>query len=418
MKKVFLLLLVLFLFYFGFQIVFRYFDKGHIYEYVIKDDKKFEIKEVLTQNTLNEVDNYYIEIKVDNDVFNFQIYDTYSKATGIIKHVKYFSNTNYKCVLPYLEKNKQFTDMMCKKDDIYYYYNSIKGKDPELDSYAESILDFSKYEDKEEVLKKTKNIYVYDNLVKNDYLTLDYFKGIYVIDNNSKYKKIELFKKEKYGRDLSAIIDKYYLCADYDEEYEFHKFKVVNLENYKQSEIISNYNISFDSYIQGIVDNEVYIFDRTNKKQYKINIKNKEVYFIGDENGIKIYKNGEFIKGNAYESSQTDIMFSRIATDNNFKKDGYELLQMNGNVLSGYILAYKKVNNVYDVYRINVQNKDIITYLFSTNDIKQINSDYKNIYYKDDKYIKYFNETTGIKTIIRYNELEFNNKLKFYVYSK
>lgn len=418
MKKVFWLLIILFAFYFGFQIIFRYFDDGHTYEYIIKEDKNYEIKEVLTQNIENEIDNYYIEIKVDDDVFNFQIYNTFNKTTGIIKNIKYFSNTNYKCILPYLADKKQFTDMICKKDDIYYYYSSIKGKDPEVDSFAEDILDFSKYVDSKEILHKTKNIYIYDNLVKNDYLTLDYFKGIYVVDNNSKYKKIELFEKEKYNRNISVLVDKYYLCADYDEEYEFHKFKIVNLETYKESEIISNYAISFDSYIQGIVDNEVYIFDKINKKQYKINIKNKEVYFIGDENGIEIYENGEFIKGNAYEASQTNITFNKYNTDNKFKVDGYELLQVNGNVQSGYALVYKKVNNVYNVYKVNIQNKDIVTYLFTTTDINQIQSNYKNIYYKDGKYIKYFNEVTGIKTVIRDNELEFNNGIKFYVYSK
>jgi len=114
MKKVFWLLIILFAFYFGFQIIFRYFDDGHTYEYVIKEDKNYEIKEVLTQNIENEIDNYYIEIKVDDDIFNFQIYNTFNKTTGIIKDIKYFSNTNYKCILPYLADNKQFTDMICK----------------------------------------------------------------------------------------------------------------------------------------------------------------------------------------------------------------------------------------------------------------------------------------------------------------
>jgi len=111
-------------------------------------------------------------------------------------------------------------------------------------------------------------------------------------------------------------------------------------------------------------------------------------------------------------------MFNEYNTDNKFEIDGYGLLKLNGNVQSGYALIYKKVNNVYNVYKVNVQNKDIITYLFTTTDINQIQSNYKNIYYKDGKYIKYFNEVTGIKTVIRDNELEFNDGIKFYIYSK
>lgn len=418
MKKIFMLLVVLFTLYFGFQIIFRYLDKGHIYEYTLSNDKKFEIKEVLTQNTENEKNNYYFEIKVDNEIFNFQTFKIYSRATGIIKKIKCFRNTNYKCILPLLNKNEQITDMICKKDNIYYYYSSIKGNDPELDSFASDNLDFEIYKDNTDTIKKTSNIYIYNNLLENKYITIDYYKGIYVISKNSKYKKIEIFEKEKYSREISTQVDKYYLCADYDEEYEFHEFKLVNLENSKIEKIVSNYAISFDSYIQGVIDNEVYLFDKTNKKQYKINIKNKEVYYIGNEKGIKIYKNKEFVTENVYKAINENIAFNEYTTDNIINISNYNLLSVNGNKLSGYYLVYQKVNNVYKIYKVNVQNQNIITYLFTTTDINSVKISNDYIFFKDNKEIKYFNELSGTKTLLKYNELEFNNKLKFYVYSK
>lgn len=418
MKKIFMLLVVLFTLYFGFQIIFRYLDKGHIYEYTLSNDKKFEIKEVLTQNTENEKNNYYFEIKVDNEIFNFQTFKIYSRATGIIKKIKYFSNANYKCILPLLNKNEQITDMICKKDNIYYYYSSIKGNDPELDSFASDNLDFEIYKDNTDTIKKTSNIYIYNNLLENKYITIDYYKGIYVISKNSKYKKIEIFAKEKYSREISTQVDKYYLCANYDEEYEFHEFKLVNLENSKIEKIVSNYAISFDSYIQGVIDNEVYLFDKTNKKQYKINIKNKEVYYIGNEKGIKIYKNKEFVTENVYKAINENIAFNEYTTDNIINISNYNLLSVNGNKLSGYYLVYQKVNNVYKIYKVNVQNQNIITYLFTTTDINSVKISNDYIFFKDNKEIKYFNELSGTKTLLKYNELEFNNKLKFYVYSK
>ena len=91
---------------------------------------------------------------------------------------------------------------------------------------------------------------------------------------------------------------------------------------------------------------------------------------------------------------------------------------VNGNKLSGYYLVYQKVNNVYKVYKVNVQNKDIITYLFTTTDINSIKCNNEYIFFKDSKEIKYFNDLIGVKTLLKYNELEFNNKLNFYVYSK
>lgn len=417
MKKVLELLIFLFILYFLFQIVFRYFDDGHIYEYEIKNEQEFKIKEIFTQNNKEEIDNYYIEIEVEGDVFNFQIYNVFSRTTGIIKDVKYFSNMNYKCVIPYLKNNADFTDMLCKKNNEYYYYNSIKGSDPELDSFANDNLDFSKYEDKKDIIKQNKNIHIYNNLLENSTLTLDYYKGIYVVNKKAKYRKIEIFKKERYSRDISIVMDKYYVVANYDDDYEFYEFRVVDLENYKISKIFSNYAISFDSYIQGIVDNEIYLIDKTNKKQYKINIKTKEVILIGNEQGIKVYKNNEFVDGNIYDAINNKIIFNNN-TDNEFNNNEYNFLGKYGNKLSGYKLVYKNNGNKYNVYKVNIQNENIITYLFETDDINLIdwNSDY--IYYKNGTEIKYFNEVFGSKTLLKYNELEFNNNIKTYIYDE
>lgn len=418
MKKIFMLLIVLFILYFGFQVAFRYLDKGHTYEYTLNDDKKFEIKEVLTQNIEKEKNNYYFEIKVEDEIFSFQTYNIYSRATGIIKKIKYFSNSNYKCILPLLAKNEYITDMICKKDDVYYYYSSIRNNDPEVDNFADANIDFEVYKDDTDVIKKTSNFYVYNNLLENKYIAVDYYKGIYVVSKNSKYKKIEIFEKEKYNRPVSTQVNKYYLSADYDKDYEFNEFKLVNLENSKIEKITSDYIISFDSYIQGIINDEVYLFDKTNKKQYKIDVKNKVVYYIGNEKGIKIYKNGEFILENVYKAINEYITFDEYTTDNNIEIPDYNLFKVNGNKLSGYYLVYQKVNNVYKVYKVNVQNKDIITYLFTTTDINSIKCNNEYIFFKDSKEIKYFNDLIGVKTLLKYNELEFNNKLNFYVYSK
>lgn len=418
MKKIFGLLVFLFLLYFGIQIAFRYLDKGHIYEYTLNKDKHFKIKETLTQNKDNEFDNYYFEITVDDVLFNIKTSNTYNRATGIIKDIKYFSNTNYTCILPILYNHEIISDIICKKNDKYYYYNSLKGNDAELDKFAEDNLDLTKFVSSAEVLKKNSNMYVYDNIVNNHYIAVDYFKGIYDINKIAEYRKIKIFENEKYGRKISTIVGKYYVSANYDKDYDFHIFKTVNLENYNIGTITSDYEISFDSYVQGVVNNSFYVFDRSNKKQYKIDVINKEVTQIGNENGIKIYKDGEFIDGNAYEASQREITFNEYNTDNTFNNKQYSKVEKVGNVNSGYIYVYEKVNNKYDVYRASVQNNNILIYLFTTTDIDSIKYINDYVYFKDSKDIKYFNQATGIKTLARYDDLEFNNELKFYIYSK
>ena len=48
--------------------------------------------------------------------------------------------------------------------------------------------------------------------------------------------------------------------------------------------------------MQGTIDDEVYLFDKTNKKQYRINLKNNTVSLSGNKSkGIEIYKSDKGI---------------------------------------------------------------------------------------------------------------------------
>ena len=54
-------------------------------------------------------------------------------------------------------------------------------------------------------------------------------------------------------------------------------------------------SISFNSYIQGSIDDDVYLFDRNSKKQYRINPKTETIVEVGNEQtGIKYYNLGKW----------------------------------------------------------------------------------------------------------------------------
>ncbi len=413
MKKICYLLISLFILYFAVQIAFVFFGTGHSIHYKVND---FNIKETLTQNKKNETDNYYFEIEKDDILFNFQIMNI-KQGSKLIKEIKYFKNTNYECMIPIFRIKGHHTDLVCKKDGIYYYYNTIRGNDPEIDNFAQEYV--SEYVDNLEVKKENGNLYVYSNLIDNHFIGLEYYKGIYDINKKANYKKISLFRNEKYTKELSTIVDKYYISADYDQEYDFHNFELINLETYTVSKITSNSAISLNSYIQGVVDNSLYILDKSNKKQYEINLKTKEVIEIGNESiGIKIYKDNEFVNGNIYEAISNNIMFNDNTMDSNFNNKIYSKVEKVGNKLSGYYYLYEKANNIYRVYRASIMNTNVVTYLFDTTDIDSVKYVDEYVYYIYNSEIKYFNETTGNKTVLKYNDMEYNKGLKYYVYSK
>ena len=84
-----------------------------------------------------------------------------------------------------------------------------------------------------------------------------------------------------------------------------------------------------------------------------------------------------------------------------------------GGEKSGYYYLYQNNGNNYDVYRINKQNENYKTYLFTTDDIENIVYDFDSVIYKSDKYIKKYSDLTGNKKIAQYDEVEFNKSLKF-----
>lgn len=415
MKRLFMLLIILFCLFLGVQFCFNYFGKGGTSNYRIDG---FDVKEVFTQNRKNEFDNYYIEISKDDTVFSIQLFDNFNKSNKIIKEIEYFKDDQYECIFPVFKGTKQYTDLICKSD-VYYNYQEIKNKDNKLDEFVSGLKNYNEDNliDKKDY-KEAKGYKLYNNLPDNHYLALDSYQGI-VLYNNNAMEYIKLFDRDIYERKISSSISKNYIVADYNEEYDFHKFKIVNLENGSIKEVVSDKSISFDSYIQGSIGDELYLFDKSNKKQYEIDLKGKTVIEIGNESsGVKVYQNNEWQNSNVYEASSNDLVFNTYKGELNINGIAYDKVDKIGNALSGYYYMYKKVNGRYEVYRANVQNTSNITYLFDTDNISYAIYDKDYVYYKDGKYIKCYSSKFGVRTIAENNELAFNNNLKMYLYVK
>ena len=127
MKKLVFILVILFVLYFGVQIGFKYMGNGHNIQYeVISGDHKFQVFESLTMRHKNEHDNYYFEIKKDDFQLSFQTYYDFHKYENVITDIKYYQDSQYKCVLPIFRGDRILLDMMCKDSSgVIYYYHDI-----------------------------------------------------------------------------------------------------------------------------------------------------------------------------------------------------------------------------------------------------------------------------------------------------
>lgn len=393
----------------------RFYSKGHTTTYYLGENKDYEIKEIYTKNKSGETDNYYLEIKHKSNIFSFQLFDKYEAKRNIVEDIIYYDG-DYKCMLPIIDGISQ-TDIMCYKDNRYYNYVSIIGKEKELDKFVNDI-DINIYdkniyldESTEVIEKDGLKLYTY-NVNKNHYIAISNFEGIYIV--NDEIVDREIFDKDIYSRDLSTIAGKYYITADYSSKQQFRTFYLVNLKTRKIEEIKAPNYISFDSYIQGYVDESIYIYDKDNEKQYELDLEKLKITEVGNASKkIKYYDNGKWNKISVNKANN-ELKFNNKMEDIDFSK--FDYVYLDGGEKSGYYYLYSKKNNYYEVYRTPVQNKKAITYLFNVKDISDVFYLGDYIYYKSGNKLKYYSNSTGNRTIVEYNELEFNNSLIFGVY--
>ena len=381
------------------------FDKGHTISYNIGN---FTIKENLKVKGFDNNDIYYFEIKQDNFKINFQLIKNYNKDKKIIKKIKYIKTNKYKCILPIYKNNDINSDIMCLKGNTIIYANNLNDK--EINNFKKSLKKFgynsSKYKDKSKS-KKISNLLSanYKNIQTNHYIAVENYKGITLI--GKKIRNINIFENDIYKKQVSIFTDKYYVVADYNSEYTFKIFYVVNLINGNIKEIRSYNDISFDTVIEGVVNNEIYFFDKESYTQYKINIDNEIIKKIGTKDNLIKYQDKKWKK-----MSLTEALEGKTFDDYTSKNEkGYKKTQKIGTNY-GYYYLYKKVNNKYKVYRKDIQNKDILTYLFTTTDINSVMFRKNNIYFVNENTL-YNYKDNKISKIITSTEKTFNNDIDF-----
>jgi len=359
-------------------------------------DNEFNIKETHKTHT-------YIEIKAKDKIYPIRIYDKL-KEKRVINKVYYYKDETHECLLP-LINNKVTIDMMCYNNDVIYNYSTISGNNKKLDEYIKTIKTYNinKFKDNIDNTESINTIKLYkDNKIDN-VVAITTYKGI-----NVSGKNINLFKTDIYNNKISTFIDHYYIIADYENDYEFKYFYVVNLLNKEISKIKSKEEISLDSYIQGIVDNKVYLYDKDNEKQYRIDIEKKEIELISNGDSVKYYKNKKWEAINKNKANK-ELYFDNSTLDNDFTDYDYVIKS------DDYYYLFDKNDSEYDLYRVDKNNLEIRKFIVKVPTTK-IHHKNNYIYYEYKNKLYYYSDATGIKTILENSEFEFNNTIKYYIY--
>ena len=399
MKYLFKTLIVFTTIFLSLKFLLFLFNDGHNITYNVGN---FKIKEIL--NTKNN-NNYYFELTHEKFKINFQINKDYTKAENIIKKIEYKKIDGYECILPIFKNNNILTDVMCLKNNEITYAHNLNNSN--IKKYLKTIKNYNQenYQDKATAIKLSNTQTIYkDNFLENHYIAMETYKGLNLFNGNE--NSVKIFENDVYTKPISFFTNKYYIVADYTQTYTFKNFYVINIINGKKINIRSYDDISFDSYIEGAIGTDVYLFDRENNKQYKISIEDESVQEFHDKNNLQTY-NGK------WQDMTLSEAINGVKFNNYYTEDikGYDKVDK----INNYYYMYQKENNHYKVYRADIQNKKIKTYLFNTTNLDSIIYLEDAIYYQNGNTFYYYTNN-GERKVITNTELEFNNDISFGVY--
>lgn len=336
-----------------------YKEKNHRYEFIINKGKKTYI---------------------------FTLHKNFKKDKKIIKNIKVYKNNNLTCIIP-IYKKKINLNIYCNLDNqqvsIDYLLKNNKNEFSELQT---KIKKYNIGYPKEELAtKKYKKIKIYPkNILEDDVYFIWDYKGIYIISKDkNKYQKI--LNYDLYDNIVSCIVNNYYVLFENSsvngiEKIYYYDFKKDRLKTYQPEKKLSK-----DSYINGVKNNEIYVTDNKEKKQYKINIIKKKIKELDTGTTSYItYKNNKKLVLNKSEFFQTKQTFQ------NQKKNQY--------------IYYQKANKIYK--KINKESM----LLLKIENIKEWSLIDDEIIILKDNIIYSYTEKHGLRKILENNELKYNYK--------
>ncbi len=356
---------IIFLFLF-LLIIIKYFSSNYKITYSLDNHKII---------TIYKNKRFYISI--DNK-YNFDIYKKRSFSKLKINKIKEITSNNLECLYPEIKGVNTYP--LCYYNDEYVDFKLID--DEALNKYKIQ----KKYD-------SNGNFYFNNNLTTKEYVYLWNYKGFYQM-NNKNLETLDLFNEGKYDNSLMYKIDNKILFPDYNQEYEFNKFYLINMVNNKMSIIESKYEISYNSYIVGSIDKKIYLFDIKELKLYEIDLRRLRIQLVGSEElGYYKYENEKKVYVNLSEYRNRNITYSEKSNSN---------------------YRYEIVDD--SLYKIYLEDK-LKMKIFEGNNIKII-GEYKNILYFtcEDKFYKYTPDK--LSKIFNYFELNFNENNIIYLYNQ
>lgn len=394
-KKVISFTLILVLVFLVYQFFINMAKSNHYITYSINNGELFEIDEKYKKE--NKDDYYLIRVKNNDNSFVFRLDNTYNKQKNIVEDIKTFEQDGYYCIALDLIGKGHFSYPECIKNNTLYSYGFIKDT-IDFGDFIKEIDDKNRDKYSTESIKNTEygitvNKGYFD---ENEVLTVYNYKQVALFYPS--YSRIFSFSNmDNYKNTYGHLVGKYYVVPKLTSLPTFSSIVKYDVVDGIKKDIDLPIAISKQSYVNGVNDNKIYIFDKSNKRQFEINPYNDEINIVGsiDEDGIT-YVNGEKTSISVYDLEKNEVLFEE-------KKDEYPL-DYETIYLNDDSAVYMKNGYYYKVYKDFIESPLLLFY-----EPEAKNIIFKNgiVYYiKNDtiyKYNQYGSVPLAIKSEFSYN---------------
>lgn len=360
---------------------------------ILYEKNKYIINEIYEYK--NKEHLYEINIKNNKQEITYLLNSDFNKNKKIIKNLKVYKDDNITCLLPIYNQKIEYK-LYCLKDDIQVSNYYLKDNE----SYKKILKKVKKYKinnfienNKTTSYKKLK---VYDNNISNeDIFTIWDYKGISIIEKD-KTNYIKFLDYDLYDNIKTIIYDKYFVLFENN-----HVDGIKNIHYYDlEKDKLKIYNpeiiISKDFYINGVVDNLIYVTDNKTKKEYTIDLKKEEIIQINKANEYLTYYDNEF-----KSLTKSDYFMEKQIFNN--KKVIDKKISNEEHIKENNIYYFYEDNNFYR-QRTN-RNKEL---LFSIDEIKEWKIISNKIIIISEDILYLYDDNRGLVPIVQSNELNYN----------
>lgn len=391
-KKIILVVFLLVLVYFGYRILI----KEHEVSYTID---KYNIKEHFY---INKNHYYDLIINKNKENYTYTIKQNLSKQKRIIKEIKTYKSNNLICIVPIYKEDIEL-NIYCdlNNEEVSNDY-LLKTNNNDFKKIKKKIKKYKiKLPKSYNTNEKYKKVTVYQkNILDNYNYYIWNYKGIIILNNKElKYQKI--LDYDLYDNIMATAIERYYVVFENTNVNGIENIYYYDSRSNKLNKFKLKEKIDKDSYINGVVDNYIYVTDRKNKKEYKINIPKQIITQVDDNINYIVYENNKKKTLSKSDFFMNDQYFTNKQIKDSKITDSLDLIKKDN-----YYYYYKDSK----IYKVLDTNKKYSKLLLELEDIKEwyVYDDMIIIMAKDTIYT--YTEKEGLRKIAKSNELKYNYK--------